>query len=267
MGRLSFQAHNAQLVALLLLSGWEVHLRKISSLTVIIRGGAFKDFVYNGLASWDHKNSSECTPTCPYPAWPTPPAKENANYTETIQQGCTAPNQFTHTIRRSHAAHGIPSVEAVLTGITLGCGGSFTPYVRHTTSTDDGVALVQTIGSIIQDDGTYNGGINTPAKTSGGGLTDYKRPTTIVIQGANTFSEFKITDIRWWYKTFNVQTIERDRMRYDMKTDQRQWRQGCGGGDCESFRAGIAAYVRQRSTHMQWSEATHQGSTFLGIAN
>ena len=81
----------------------------------------------------------------------------------------------------------------------------FIPYVANTNGPDDGTPLLQLIGNRVHTEPTYNSESPQKARSlSSNNLTLYKRPTTVAIQGKIDFDEFKITDLKWWYKTFNV---------------------------------------------------------------
>lgn len=190
--------------------------------------GRFRDFVYNGTKKWSATTSGSCGGPCPSP--PSYPDNTTLNYDEVIEKGCVIDPHRTSTVAESNSVqHCGSTVSASLVGMTLGCGETFHPYVRHTTDSDDGVDLVQLSGSAnIEDDGTWTSNIGIPAKTTnGGGLTDYKRPTTVSISGKNTFTEFQIGDLNWWYKTFNVHTDARNSMLYNKAETYCDWSSRC----------------------------------------
>lgn len=247
----------------------EIHLGSSSAQNIVINSynaqGGFKDFVYNGTKQWDGHNQGSCGGSCPsYPSHPDP---TTLSYSEPSvpEKGCVIAPLRTSTVTISHSYHNAAIKTASLIGITLGCGGTFTPYVRHTTASDDGVNLVQLSGlGNIEDDNSYINNINTPAKTTnGGGLTDYKRPTTVSIKGKNTFSEFRIGDIRWWYKTFNVVTDVRDGKHHAKDEGTVQWYTSCGLSDDVCHRGSYGAYVRQRYTTMHWGGISTSAWTYI----
>ena len=251
-----------------------IKLGSSSSKNIVINSynaqGGFQDFVYSGTYTWSNTNTNTCSDS--YPGYPGAPDHTSVTYTETLHQGC---NNSTTGAVYVNGSTSRCSVSASLGNIALGCGGEeWPPYVRHTITSDDGVSLVQKSGSAhITDDGSY--AINYPiaAPTSGGtpALVDYKRPTTVSIDGKNTFTEFQIVDLRWWYRRFNVYAYEHNHMDYDYHECQNQWQthnSSCGihSPHHDSHSHTAVAYVRQRRTKMRWNIDIPQGNTFLDAA-
>ena len=237
--------------------------------------GSYQDFVYNGRKTINNQTSTGCLTSCGTANAAAVPAHGSGvtswNEPTTPDRGCGTSQSFSETFGMQCG-----TISTSLNGIGLSCGGTFTPYVRHTVVNDDGVDLVQLKGTTTNDDGSYNSNIGTNPKMSGNDLTEYKRPTTISIGGKNTFQEFLITDLRWWYRTFKLTATKRDGMNYNQATGHCNWNItgcttcgtsphtypcGCNNNDQKS-----GVYVRQRYTTMSWNETTRQGSTFLDAA-
>ena len=70
---------------------------------------------------------------------------------------------------------------------------------KDNTGKDDDILLVQTINNPVHDENSWNG--VTPPKTSGNGLDDYKRPTTINVYGPTALDFFRVGDLHWYYQT------------------------------------------------------------------
>ena len=236
--------------------------------------GSYQDFVYNGRKTINNQNSTGCSVSCGTASAASVPTNASGvtswNEPTTPDRGCGTSQTFSEIFGMQ-----CRTISAGLNGISLSCGGTYTPYVRHTVANDDGVDLVQLKGTTTNDDGSYNSNIATDPKLSGVDLTQYKRPTTISIGGKNTFQEFLITDLRWWYRTFKLAATKRDGMNYNQDIDHCNWTDyncmSCGpppgypcGCNNHDQRSGV--YVRQRYTTMTWAETTRLGTTFLDAA-
>lgn len=85
-------------------------------------------------------------------------------------------------------------------------GGTTDPYTSNQFGgSDDGISLVQVRGTTVQSDGTW-GSRDTPRLSgSGGGLAEYRRPTTIGLNGIVNLTDILIKDLSWYYRTYDLQ--------------------------------------------------------------
>ncbi|WP_155642527.1 hypothetical protein [Tannerella forsythia] len=202
-------------------------------------GGRYTDYTNKWTGNWSGSGNGRCN--SPWPdwtggvTWNGPTAQTTPDYTDPCNSSDT---------------HSHPSI------------GTSNPYTSNQEgATDDGVALVQTDGSQIIDDGTYNSRGN--AKTSGGGLTDYQRPTTIAIEGNTTIDKITIGDLRWYYKTIEVTTQQVEALtgcRLSQNCSD-QWHSGHPGH--YTWDASATYHKHQHKSHSWDRVQTHIGNTFL----
>ncbi|RRD69101.1 hypothetical protein [Tannerella forsythia] len=132
-------------------------------------GGRYDDYTNVWTGSWSGNGNGRC-PVDPWPAWDGGGINWNGPN--------PVPNYNSNPCNAAHI-HGPVS------------GGTSDPYTSNQLGgADDGVSLVQTAGTVVKNDGTW-ASRGTP-KTSGGGLNDYKRPTTIAISGKTTINQIAV---------------------------------------------------------------------------
>ena len=202
-------------------------------------GGRYTDYTNKWTGNWSGSGNGRCN--SPWPdwtggvTWNGPTAQTTPDYTDPCNSSDT---------------HSHPSI------------GTSNPYTSNQEgATDDGVALVQTDGSQIIDDGTYNSRGN--AKTSGGRLTDYQRPTTIAIEGNTTIDKITIGDLRWYYKTIEVTTQQVEALtgcRLSQNCSD-QWHSGHPGH--YTWDASATYHKHQHKSHSCDRVQTRIGNTFL----
>ena len=202
-------------------------------------GGKYTNYTNWWSGTWSGSGSGGCSSNH-YPSW-----TDNSIH----WSGVTAQITPDYTDPCSGHTHAHPS------GVTSD------PYTSDQWgAADDGILLVQTRGSQIINDGTYNS--RSTAKTSGGGLDDYKRPTTIAIEGKTTIDKIKIGDLRWYYRTFEVTTQDVELL------------SGCRtGGSCQehhhstppytTWSASASYHKHQHKSHTWDTQGNHLGNTLL----
>ena len=236
--------------------------------------GYYQDWMYRGVAQFDQTASTGC-PGSGYPTYPSAPLDNAMTYTYTHLVGGsgTPPGSgITHPA----ITYGACSVSDIAR--TLWDGGTFSPYVRHMVhpTQDNAVSLIQLAGNPVNDDASYTAAQGTLAKTQGNGLTPYVRPTMVAIGGKNTFQEFYIEDLKWWYRTFNVgyMTGFPDDTHYYSRVCTSQWTQSCSytcgpPPQCTGtkyFSRTIKSAIHHKLRRVGWNAATHESTTNLDAA-
>ena len=141
------------------------------------------------------------------------------------------------------------------------------PYTstRAVTAADDNIPLVQTAGNKLtsQDNVTTAPGLGTaPGKDATVALQNYQRPTTIAIEGTNTFQHLIIKDLNWWYRWHEMaKDADGNYFTYVDYTALPDLRGGCG------HISGSPGWTT--SLISEWADASNnalQGSTYLDAA-
>ncbi len=144
----------------------------------------------------------------------------------------------------------------------------YSPYTSNLTSNssnyysemDDGVPLVEFHQPLINDkSSSYPFGYAAPSEGASAdgtstNFTPYQRPTTVAIEGRNSFSEFKFEDINWWYRKFTATRVDVYRSDYDEDAKDCPWWNGSSWTTASSYaRADIGAHFYD----FTWNESTH----------
>ena len=239
-------------------------------------GGYYQDWMYRGVAQSSQTATSGC-PGSSYPGYHTPPADNAMTYTYTHLVGGsgTPPGSG---ITHAAITYGSCSVSDVPR--TLWDGGHFSPYVRHILypNQDNGVDLIQFAGATVNDDVSYTTAQGVPAKTQGNGLNPYVRPTMVAIGGKNTFQEFYIEDLKWWYRTFNVGYMAGfpDDTHYYSNVCYSRTNSPCSYScpspppttcwGTEYFSHTVKSAIHHKLRRVGWNQVTHESTTFLDAA-
>lgn len=171
----------------------------------------FGDWAANGTGAWTISSQNYIGPS-PYSSGSTIPNSSNS-----IAPPCAGVTGATCTDVNA-TAWGAQGSGTETPGVEPGMGNQLShlpnydnteiPYTANNASPDDGIPLVQTNGTRVNNSGTYNTSTTNGPRTVSGSpaLTEYIRPTTVAIKGTNLVSmtEFLFKDVSWWYRTFTA---------------------------------------------------------------